>query len=81
MHVSFLGIDEPIVKIYLTQLHNINKITYKAFLKLGLFYQFIKPFKKGHDTREPKHYLQGTKQLQIVNNLINNANILMYFQN
>jgi hypothetical protein len=80
-HVSILGFNVPIVQIYMTQLHSNNKITYKALSGLGEFYQLIQPHKQRHDTREPKHYLQITKQLQNVGNLINNANILMHLQN
>jgi hypothetical protein len=63
------------------KLHSSNKITYKALSRFGEFYQLIQPHKQGHDTKEPKHYLQVTKQLQIVGNLINDAKILMHLQN
>jgi hypothetical protein len=65
----------------MTQLHSNNKITYKALSRLGEFYQLIQPHKQRHDIRKLKHYLQITKQFQIVGSLINNANILMHIQN
>jgi len=61
-----MGLSVLVIDICLTQLHNNKKVTYKALLGLGKFYQLIQPLKQGHDIREPEHYLQVTKQLQIV---------------
>jgi hypothetical protein len=47
---------------------------------LGEFDQFIQPFEHGHDAREAQHYLQVAKELQIMGNLCDNANI-MHLQN
>jgi hypothetical protein len=56
-HINILGVNVLVIEICLTLLHNNNKITYKALLGLGEFYQLIQPLKQVHDTREPKHYL------------------------
>jgi uncharacterized protein YjbK len=61
-----MGLSVLVINICLTLLHNNNKVTYKTLLGLGEFYQLIQPLKQGHDTREPEHYLQVTKQFQIV---------------
>jgi hypothetical protein len=81
MHVSSLGVIISTVEICLAQFDCNNKITNKALPGLGEFCQVIEPFQHEHNTRKPHHYLQITKQLQIMGNLSIIASILMHFLN
>jgi hypothetical protein len=80
MHVNSLGVIVPTIKICLAQFHYNNKITNKTLLGLGEFNQVIKPFQHGHNTKNPHHYLQITKPLQIMGNLSIITNILIIFK-
>jgi hypothetical protein len=80
MHVNSLGVIVPTIEIYLGQLHYNNKITDKTLPRLGEFNQVIEPFQNGHNTRNPHHYFQITKQLQIMGNLNITTNILIIFK-
>jgi hypothetical protein len=76
MHVNNLGVIVPTIEIYLAQFHYNNKIIDKTLPGLGKFNQVIEPFQHGHITRNPHHYLQITKQVQIMGNLSITTNIL-----
>jgi hypothetical protein len=81
MHVSSLRVIISIVEICLAQFDCNNKITNKALPRLGEFCQVIEPFQHEHNARKPHHYLQITKQLQIMCSLNIIVSILMHFKN
>jgi hypothetical protein len=77
MHVKSLRVIIPTIKICLVEFHYNNKIVDKTLPRLGEFNQVIEPFQHGHNTRNAHHYLQITKQLQIMGNLSITTNILI----
>jgi len=79
MHVSSLGVIISTVEICLAQFECSNKITNKALPRLGEFCQVIEHFRHEHNTRKPHHYLQITKQFQIMGSLSIIASIFMHF--
>jgi hypothetical protein len=69
MHLSSFEFIVLIIEIYLTQFYYNNKITDKTLLGLGKLNRIIESFQHGHNTRKPHHYLQITKQFQIMGDL------------
>jgi uncharacterized protein YjbK len=56
-----LGVNVLVVNRYLAQLDFSGKITYKIVLGLEEYNQLIQPFKDGHDTKAPHHYIKVAK--------------------
>jgi hypothetical protein len=76
MHLSNLELIVLTIEICLAKFHYNNKITNKTLLGLRKFNQVIQSFRHKHNTRKPHHYLQITKQFQIMGNLSITPNIL-----